>query len=217
MKNALVITWLIIISFCVFETSYAQKKTCACKGLEGSTCTGTVSCTHGCSAICGRKDTCYLSCSARVYRQNLNLNFTRQTSTDIATTLAKESKLRIRFKANSDTEKELYDYKLVNSDVWKLLEFLDARGTLVVNGIDFENLRVIKNQLRAGEKLAGVTFDNTLIEEAVANLELMTGEDLRIVSGKRTKRVSISIENVSLTDVLKEIRKETGVRIVIRS
>ena len=215
MKNALVITCLIIISLSAFGTSYAQKKTCACKGLEGSTCTGSVTCTNGCSAICGRKDTCYLSCSARVYRQNLTLNFTRQTATDIATTLAKESKLRIRFKANSDTE--LYDYKLVNSDVWKLLEFLDARGTLFVNGIDFDNLRVIKNQLRAGEKLAGVTFDNTPVEEAVANLELMTGEDLRIVSGKRTKRVSLSVENVSLADVLKKIRNETGVRIVVRS
>ena len=186
MKKALLFTCLLIISLVAFEnSSFAQKKICACKGVEGSTCTAEVKCTNGCSAICGRKDTCYVSCSARVYPQNLSLDFVKQTAAEMAATLAKQTRMRLRFTPNERTKNDKYDYKLINSDVWKLLEFLDEHGTLVVNGIDFDNLRDQKKQLRAGEKLASVTFNDVPVEEAVQKLELMTGENLRIVSGNR--------------------------------
>jgi len=218
MKNTLLITCLLIILLTAFEnTSFAQKKTCTCKEVGGRTCTAEVTCTNGCSAICGKKDTCSVSCSLQVYPQNLNIDFVKQTTTEIATTLAKGTRLRLNFTPNPGTEKEVYDYQLKNSDVWRLLEFLDARGTLIVNGIDFDNLRDLKKQLRKGEKLASVTFNNIPVEEAVARLEIMTGEDLQIVSGDSTKRVTVSVTDVSLAEVLKAIRKKTRVHVAVCS
>ena len=217
MKKNLLPTCLLILSLTAFaNTSFAQKKTCACEKVGGRTCTAVVECTNGCSAICGKKDTCSVSCSVQVYRQNLNLDFVKQTAQEIAATLAKETRLRLNFTPNTGTKTEVYDYKLKNSDVWRLLEFLDAHGTLIVNGIDFDNLRDLKKQLRAGEKLASVTFSDIPVEEAVVRLELMTGEDLRIISGNGRTRVSVSVTDVSLAEVLKEIRKKTRVRVAIR-
>jgi hypothetical protein len=71
--------------------------------------------------------------------------------------------------------------------------------------------------LKAGEKLASVTFNDIPVEEAVQRLELMTGENLRIVSGKGDSLISLSLTNVSLAEVLEEIRKKSDVTVEIRS
>src|SRR6185369_10462390 len=171
MKKALLLTCLFFISLGAFEkNSFAQKKVCTCNKVAGRTCEATLTCTNGCSAICGKKDTCFVSCSARVYRHNLNLDFSQKTADEIVATLVSETRLRLKFTVNPGTKNDKYDYKLINSDVWNLLDFLDQHGTLFVNGIDFDNLRDQKKQLRKGEKLASVTFDNIPVEEAVQRL-----------------------------------------------
>src|SRR5262249_13822399 len=101
--------------------------------------------------------------------------------------------------------------------IWKLLEFLDERGTLVVNGLPFEELRKNKKQLKEGGRLARVRFNNTTVQEAVLHLEVMTGEYLRIVSGDSTQRISINIRRRSLPYVLEKIRKKVGVLVAITS
>ena len=216
MKNTLVTACLLIISLFGFEnTGFAQKKDCSCIKVGGRTCSGTVKCTKGCSAICGRKNTCYLACSVELIGRNLDLEFSQKTSRELAAALAAETQVPIKFEPYSRGINELYDYKLVNSGIWKLLEFLDKRGTLVVNGIDFERLRQLKKTLKEGGRLARVRFNNTSVEQAVLQLEIMTGEYLRIVSGDSTKRISVDVRQASLSYILETIRRKSGVRVAI--
>jgi hypothetical protein len=218
MKNPLVTACLLIISLFGFEdTGFAQKKICSCLKVGGRTCSGTLKCAKGCSAICGRKDTCYLACSVkyRLVGRNLDLEFSQKTSREMAATLAAETGVPINFEPYSRGANELYDYKLVDSGIWKLLEFLDKRGTLVVNGIDFERLRQLKKTMKDGGRLARVRFNNTSVEEAVLQLEIMTGEYLRIVSGDSTKRIRVNVRRASLPYILETIRRKSGVRVTI--
>ena len=216
MKNPVVTTCLLIICLFGFEnTGFAQKKVCSCIEVGGRTCSGTIKCTKGCSAICGRKNTCYLACSQELVGRNLDLEFFQKTSKEIAATLAAETQVPISFEPYSRRANELYDYKLVNSGIWKLLEFLDERGTLVVNGLEFERLRQLKKIMKDGGRIARVRFNNTSVQEAVLQLEIMSGEYLRIVSGDSTKRISVDIRRASLPYVLETIRKKSGVRVAI--
>jgi len=143
------------------------------------------------------------------------LEFSQKTSRELAAALAAETQVPIKFEPYSRGINELYDYKLVNSGIWKLLEFLDKRGTLVVNGIDFERLRQLKKTLKEGGRLARVRFNNTSVEQAVLQLEIMTGEYLRIVSGDSTKRISVDVRQASLSYILETIRRKSGVRVAI--
>ena len=218
MKNALVTTCLFIIALFGFKnTSFAQKaqKVCSCIEVGGRTCSGTIKCSKGCSAICGRKNICYLACSQELVGRNLDLEFFQQTSKEIAATLATQTQVPINFKPYSRRANELYDYKLINSGIWKLLEFLDERGTLSVNGLPFEELRKLKKKLKEGGRIARVRFNNTSVQEAVLHLEIMTGEYLRIVSGDSAKRISINIRLGSLPYILETIRRKSGVRVAI--
>lgn len=216
MKNAFVIMCLLIISLGGFKnTNFAQKKICTCKEVGGRTCSGTVTCTNGCSAICGRKDICYLSCSTRLIGPDLNLEFTQKTAGEMAATLASESHLRLNFIPNPKTVNERYDYRLEKSDIWKMLEFLDDRGTVTVNGVDFANLRQLKKLWKSGGRMARVTFNDIPVAEAVEKLELMTGQDLRIVSGDPATLISVKVKRISLAGILKTIRKKSGVRVAM--
>jgi hypothetical protein len=216
MKNAFVITCLLIISVAASEnTSFAQKKSCTCKEVAGRTCSAEVICTNGCSAICGRKNTCYVSCSNRLMGPDLNLDFVQKTAEEMAATLASQSRLRLSFKVNPRNANERYDYKLASSDIYKLLEFLDERGTLAVNGADFSEYRKLKKLVKAGGRIARVMFNSIPVQEAVEKLELMTGEDLRIVSGDPARRITVSVKSRSLADILKVIRKKSRVHIAV--
>ena len=219
MKNTVVTTCLFIIALFGFEnTCFAQKtqkKVCSCKEVGGRTCSGTIKCNKGCSAICGRKNTCYLACSKELIGRNLDLEVFQQTSKEIAEKLAAETQVPIDFKPYSRGAKELYDYNLKNSGIWKLLEFLDERGTLSVNGLPFEELRKLKKTLKEGGRIARVRFNNTSVQEAVLQLEIMTGEYLRIVSGDSTKRISVNIRRASLAYILETIRKKSGVHVAM--
>lgn len=218
MKNALVLTCALIASLAAFEnTNFAQTpdKICTCEKVGNRTCTGEVKCTKGCSAICGKKDTCYLSCSKDIIGKKITVDFVQKTAAEMAQTLATGARLRISFTSDLGRENERYDYKLIDSGVWKLLEFLDVRGTVVVNGLSFERLLELKKEIKDGGKIAGVTFNNISVEEAVLQLQIMTGEGLEIVSGDRKRRVSISAEDVSLTEILEAIKEKSGVQVAI--
>jgi len=213
--NFLTVCLVVISLFGSANSNLAQTKVCSCVKVGGRTCSGTINCSKGCSAICGRKNTCFLACSVELVGRNLDLEFVQKTSKEIAAKIAAETHVPIEFEPYSRGANERYDYTLVDSGIWKLLEFLDARGTLVVNGIKFEDLRRLKKMRKDGGRIARVTFNNTSVEEAVLHLEIMTGEYLKIVSGDSTKRISVDVKRASLHHILRTIREKSDVRVEI--
>src|SRR5688572_13582192 len=155
MRTVLTIVFLVIVSAVVLPKAVlAQKITCSCGNVPRSTCQGSVSCSTGCSAICGTGDKCYVSCRTQLLGPNLTLDFSQKDGKWIVEELSRKTHMRITFEPYPRNRGQRYDYQLRDSDIWKLLVFLDKVGTVTVNGRSFEKLRELQKQIRLGQAVA---------------------------------------------------------------
>lgn len=203
----------LLLSLIAFTSIVAgQTVTCSCKASDGS-CTPRVSCPHGCTALCGSNDACYASCgSINVDKSNarITLKIDKEDSETIAASLTSRSGRRITFIPRKKTDR--FSFELNNDPVWNALKFLARRGTISVDGMDFEKLEELRRKLRKGEKVS-VNFTDVSIRNAVAKLSFLSGLPFRVDSGDAEKKLSISLQEVTLSEIVSRISAETGAKI----
>jgi hypothetical protein len=211
MKLPLTIATLLLSLIAFTPIVTGQTATCSCKA-PGS-CTPRVSCPHGCTALCGANDACYAGCGS-IEADNsyarITLKIHNKDSEAIAASLSNQSGRKITFIPRKKTDR--FSFELNNDPVWNALNFLAKRGTILVDGWDFEKLEELRRKMLKGEKIS-VNFTDVPVRNAVAKLSFLSGLPFRVESGDAEKNLSISLQEVTLSEIVSRISAETGVKI----
>jgi hypothetical protein len=157
-----------------------------------------------------------------MFEQRLTLTFQKKTGEQMASVLSKETGMTIQFDLYPDpktgkprTHKPLYDFKLTNSDIWPALVFLDKRGTVKINGVEFRTFQNIQSEMKSGRKFS-VRFQGKPARDVVSELASWSQLNLVIKSGDPASLVFVELNQMTLNDILKEISKTARVEIEVR-
>ena len=191
----------------------AQNTSCSCVDTPENTCQGTVNCPDGCTAVCGTKDTCYLSCRTDFLATRVTIRFVKKSGKYIVEKLSTKLHKDIKFQPYEGEEKALYNLELKKSDAWPILSFLNKHGVVTVNNKDFRTFIKIEEEMKQGRRL-WVRFDRIPASDVVKRLSFLSRFDLQIKSGKRSTRVSLHLDDKTLTEIIDEISKTAKVEIV---
>jgi hypothetical protein len=213
MKLRLIVAALFLTFWVFIPLAYAQKVTCGCNSPDNS-CHGTVTCSTGCTAVCGSKDRCYMSCRSDPLVERINAKFVEKSGVAIAAELTDLMKKKIEFIPFKHGRKKapLYNLEVKNDNVWFLLEKLSKDGTVKVGGETFENFRKLRNET-TNQKLTSLTFTQIPAKEVAAMLTFFSGHSLTVQSGDPDKLISISLQGVTLSQILDHISSTAGVQI----
>lgn len=210
MKVSLTAAALLLSLITLTHTATAQ--TCSCKAPDKS-CEATVTCPHGCTALCGSQDACYAACgSVEVDKSyaRITIKIDNGNSDEISSRLANESGRKIKFIPRRKNVR--YSFELNNDPVWNALKFLSKRGMVLVDGTPFYKLEELRHKLLRGAKVS-IHFTDMPVINAVAKLAFVTGLPLRVSAGDSEQLLSISLQNVTLRKIVDRISEQTGVTI----
>jgi len=104
------------------------------------------------------------------------------------------------------------DISFKRATLWDALEYLADRGTLQIEGKDFESLRTLRKLLLSGARTP-FTVKNTPVKQFVNDMAFVTGLPLRIVSGRFNAPVNLKLRNATLDEILQKASVQTGVKI----
>lgn len=215
MKIPLTTACLVVLFLSIHTQSAYSQVTCSCENAGDKVCAkGKVTCPSGCTAICSPNNACYFSCSTDMLHKRVNIKIVRQDGLHMAAELSRETGMNIQFVPDRKNVGKLYDYELTNSDIWPALEFLDRRGTVTVNHVDFRTFRKIQSGMKSGRKFS-VRFRGLPADAVVSRLSFMSQLNLEIKSGDPATLVFIEANQMSLRDILKEISNTAKVEIDI--
>lgn len=192
--------------------SNSSGQTCTCNAPDDS-CTISVTCPHGCTAICAPGDACYARCGnieKDLLHARVTIKVHKAKGQVVASMLSSQVGKKIEFspkKKNKGISLDIQDGPL-----WNPLVALSKFGKVTIAGIDFSRFQKIRNTMLSSGKLS-MTFNDIPIEDALAKLAFFSGWELLIESGDPTQRFSISLKNVTLAEFLDHIRAQTGVKI----
>ncbi len=144
--------------------------------------------------------------------KRVSIKFRKKDGQQMAAVLAKETGKTIDFVPYPQTAGKLYNFELKNSDIWPALVFLDKRGTVKINQIEFRTFRNIQIEMKSGRKFS-VRFRGISARDAVSKLAFMSRLNLEIKSGDPASPVSVELNEMSLRDILKEISNTAKVEI----
>lgn len=156
MKLALTLTVLGFL-FSAFTTSGSAQTSCSCEKIRNSTCRGTITCPNGCTGLCGPDDTCYLSCGSDLLYERITVKFVNKKGEEIAATLSGQTHKKIEFRPYRRNASTRYNLEIKKDDIWNALNFLDRRGNVKINGVNFSALRKLRSEMNMGKKVS-MTF-----------------------------------------------------------
>jgi hypothetical protein len=211
MKLLLTIAPLLFILSTAAPVTLSQKS-CSCEKAPNSTCHGIVTCPDGCTALCGSGDSCYLSCRKDLLNTRITVRFVKKEGQEIASVLSERTRTRIEFVPYPRNLHARYDLELKDDDIWNACNFLNERGNVRIRGVDFEKLKELRGEMRKGRRFS-VNFNGIAVRDAVAKLSFMSGLPFRVKSGDPEKLVSISLEKVTLDNIVVRISERAGVKI----
>ena len=215
MRISLTTACVVVLFLSIHTQSAYSQVTCSCENAGDKVCAkGAITCPDGCIAICSRNNACYFSCSTDMLHKRVTIKVVQQDGVQMATVLSKETGKNIQFVPDRKNVGKLYDYELTNSDIWPALEFLDRRGTVTINRVDFRTFRKIQSGMKSGRKFS-VRFRGEPAHVVVSRLTFMSQLNLEIKSGDPATRVFIEANQMSLRDILKEISNTARVEIDI--
>jgi hypothetical protein len=173
-----------------------------------------VRCPHGCTALCGSHDACYAGCGSveadKSYAR-ITLKIDKKDSDTIAASLSSHTGRIIKFMPRKKNDR--FSVELNNDPPWKALKFLNKRGTILVDGTPFERLENLRRKTLKGERVS-VSFAGVHVRDALAKLSFVTGLPFYVESGDAEQFLSISLERVTLSEIISRISTQTGVSIV---
>jgi hypothetical protein len=133
------------------------------------------------------------------------------TSKQIASALTRKASKQIEFTPRKGNEPFSVDFK--NATLFDALDYLYTRfGGVRYGGVDFEKFHNIRSMMLKGEKLS-LNFHNLPVKNVVAELSFLSGMPFYVVSGDAEAPLSISLENVTLDEVIDRVSAQTGVKI----
>lgn len=194
------------------QVGVGQRVTCSCEKVPDNSCHGVVTCPGGCTALCGSNDACYLSCRSDLLHTRISEKFVKKEGGEIASVLSDRTHKKIEFTPYPRNLHAQYDLEINDDDIWNALNFLYKRGNVKIGGLDFGKLRELRKEMRLG-KLVSVNFIGIPAKDLVAKLAFLTGRPFRLKSGDPEKLVSISLEQVTLDEIIARISASAGVKI----
>lgn len=210
MKLRLTVATLLLSVTTLVPVVNGQKKVCSCKAPD-TTCNANVSCSeHGCTVICGSKDGCYAKCGQDLLVTQFSLKLVKKDANVIASALSQQTGKTIEFIPRRASDRFNVDIK--DDDLWSTLEHLSTRGQVKVNGEDWSKYQKLRRVALEGGKLY-VDFNDISVRDALAHLSFLTGLGLRVGSGDAEKLLSISLQEVTLGEMIESIATQAGVKI----
>jgi hypothetical protein len=125
-------------------SSIARSQTCSCEAPD-TTCTASVTCPRGCTAICGSRDTCAVACSSDErdpLHKKVTIKGVKMNSEEIALELSQQFGKKIEFAPNNPSDRFTMDVK--DGLLWNVLEVLSDRGKVKIAGTQFAWLKRIR-------------------------------------------------------------------------
>lgn len=217
MRIALTTACLVLLFLTINTQSAYGQTTCACENSpKDKVCPkAEISCPDGCMAICSPNNACYVSCRTDMLDdRRWTKTFVQKSGQQIAAELSKLTGDNIQFALYPGKPNKLYNLKLKNSDIWHALTFLDKRGTVRVNQVEFRTFRNIQIEMKSGRRMS-VRFTGLPAGEVVSQLALMSQTTLHIKSGDPASPVFVEVKEKTLADIIKQIASAASVEIAV--
>lgn len=189
---------------------------CYCRASDGS-CSVSISCAGGCFKACRNNGDCYAECSGEmeIFGAEISLDVSDGTYSELTSKLAKISGKEITFVTTAgDPAKpdEIITVGLKRAPLWEGLQFLADRGTIRVNGKDFESYIRLRQALLSGQRF-NFGVKNTPVNTFVTDVAGLTGLPLRITSGRPMSIANLELNDVTLDEFISRVSEQTGTRI----
>lgn len=208
MKLPLTIVTL-LLSLITFAPE-VKAQDCSCKASDNK-CEMRLTCRLGCTALCTTNDACYSTCGnpeIDLIHVRVTLKF-KGNSTELASELSRMSGKKIEFLPRKEGPLNL---DLKEGPLWNALDFLSRRGAVTVGGIPFEKFQKIRRTMLKGGKVS-MNFDKVPLKDAVAKLSSLSGLPFRVRPEDAERLISISLEDLTLKEIVARISAQTGVKI----
>jgi hypothetical protein len=210
--NSTFIAVALLLLLTTFPPVALGQKECSCNAPDNS-CSAAVLCRDGGAAICSSKNACHASCAGsnpdKIFRR-ISLKIEKKTGDQVAAELSRQSDRHIIFAPKRRTD--LFTFELINQPLWTILDFLNGRGQVFLDGTPFKRYKELRRALSRGEKVS-LRFTDSTAGNAVSRLAFLSGLPLRVESGDAGRPLSMSLEKVTLDEIIARISAETGVRI----
>jgi hypothetical protein len=199
-----------LLALITFAHTATCQNICACKAPDGS-CEIEVKCQlHGCTAICGSKDGCYAKCGNDLIITRFTLKLVNKGSKEIVAALSRITGNKIEFIPRRP--RGLFTIDIKNDDIWNALNYLYERGEVKVNGVDWSIYQNIRRQTSMNEKIS-VDFNNISVGDALNHLSFVSGMHFSVGSAEAEKLITLSLQEVTLREVISRISTQTGIKI----
>lgn len=214
MKLSLTIAGFFLTLSTTTLVSFGQQITCSCEERAPyRTCHETVTCDNGCSALCGSKNTCLLSCGSDLIDVRITLKLGKKKGEEIASLLSDQTQTKIEFASYRRNAHTRYDLEVKGDDIWNVLMFLDKFGHVKVGGVDFltlRKLRKLRREMRTDKK-ASMTLTGIPAKDAVTMLPEIYGLPFSVKSGAPERLVSIALHEVTLSGIVTRLSSKSDV------
>lgn len=212
---------------------HAAAESCSCTAADGS-CTASISCPGGCIVMCP-SDGCTGYCSGEggggstqepsatptpeegssvtaemSPSKRITIKAVKANGQQIASELSRVSDREIEFTPRRASERFNFEFK--NVELWDILNYLSDFGSLTIDGTDFEKLKKIRRAM-AGNQRMSMCLHNAPVKDVTAYLSFLSGVPLSVTSGDGTSRVTASLKQVTLSEIIDGISARAGVRI----
>jgi len=204
---ATLLSWLFFTS----PMHLALASECSC---SSSSCLARPSCPGSCFAVCSSEG-CFSGCleegtGRAVLHERLTLQLANANSQQLSSELTRVSGREIAFKAFASDDTLNLDFKAV--PLWNVLEVLSRMGTVQIDGQDFQQLQGLRRALLRGEKI-NVCFCDAPAGHLLHWLSFISGLPLHVSSGNAQARVTITLKEVTLGDIIHAVSTHTGVQV----
>ena len=200
---------IIIWAFCIAASPTLAQTTCSCTAPDGN-CSAAITCRRGCIRFCGINGECWAECTDRPAYRTTTVEIQNGTYSQLLEALRSSSLKHLEFiPTNPDAR---VDVAFKRAPLWDAFEFLSERGTLRIDGSDFESLRKQRKALLSGDTIS-LSVVNKPVREFVDDMVFLTGLDLRVTGGRRNALVNMNLRNVTLRQILSLVSIQTGAKI----
>lgn len=210
MKAPLTIAALLLTLITFAPTVTGQ--TCSCKASDAP-CEVSVNCRRGCGAICAPNDACYAACGnfeADLLHVRVTLKINKGDSKEVASLLTSQAGKEIGFVPRKINDRFTLDLK--DSPLFNALDILSRRGRITINGTDFGKFQKLRTLMLRDGKVS-INFNNIPVRDAVDKLSFLSGLTFRVMHGDTKAPVSLSLQKVTLDEIITQISEQTGVKI----
>jgi len=190
----------------------APVESCSCSAPDGS-CSVNLECRGGCEKHCGPNDDCWAYCSGAfgVLGMETTLEIQNGTYAQLVSELSRISGKSLEFSPSRPGRVTNLGFK--QATLWDALEFLSDRGTVRINGTDFELFRKLRKSLLAGDRLS-FAVQNTAVNTFVNDMAGLTGIPFRVTGGRSMAVVNVELQNATLEEIIAKVSEQTGTKIV---